>query len=304
METTAANPIRAAGIYISATMTTPTRPGKAPRPVWNVTAPPAYVDLMYRLGGRKYGRSYSFWTDPTEQIAAALAEGDAATSFAERKEAERERAAERADRYEGYADNARTRGQSAYDKAHAIADRIPGGQPILVGHHSEGRARRDIARIDSNMHKWLDEGKKADHFEHRAAVAGVKATGKHSVGFIQRRIEEVSAELRGFERYLDPAYRNYDGKPLLPGPERDRYERLAAEYRDRLSYWQAEMETAGGVKFGPDTIKVGDRVKTRGRWLEVTRVNAKTVSTINRNITPAWPGKTPYAEITDHEPAA
>jgi hypothetical protein len=33
---------------------------------------------------------------------------------------------------------------------------IPFGQPILVGHHSEGRARRDQGRIESGMRAGVE----------------------------------------------------------------------------------------------------------------------------------------------------
>lgn len=37
--------------------------------------------------------------------------------------------------------------QAAHDKAKTLGEQIPFGQPILIGHHSEGRMRRHAARI-------------------------------------------------------------------------------------------------------------------------------------------------------------
>src|SRR5436305_853670 len=52
------------------------------------------------------------------------------------------------------------------------------GQPILVGHHSEKRHRRDIAKIDNGMRKTIELGGKsaaqasaADEIEAQAAAA-------------------------------------------------------------------------------------------------------------------------------------
>ena len=42
------------------------------------------------------------------------------------------------------------------------------GQPILVGHHSEKRHRRDLERIDRNMQKGFAEREKANRHESRA----------------------------------------------------------------------------------------------------------------------------------------
>ncbi|HEY3498549.1 MAG TPA: DUF3560 domain-containing protein, partial [Polyangiaceae bacterium] len=52
-----------------------------------------------------------------------------------------------------------------------IARCIPLGQPILVGHHSERRHRRDVERIHSNMGKGLALVREAEALERRAAVA-------------------------------------------------------------------------------------------------------------------------------------
>lgn len=46
--------------------------------------------------------------------------------------------------------------EAAFTAASKLADSIPMGQPILVGHHSEAHARRDADRIDANMRKGCD----------------------------------------------------------------------------------------------------------------------------------------------------
>ena len=53
-----------------------------------------------------------------------------------------ERAQERAERFEEYSDKREAEAHRAKAAVDAIADGIPLGQPILVGHHSERRARR------------------------------------------------------------------------------------------------------------------------------------------------------------------
>lgn len=47
------------------------------------------------------------------------------------------------------------------EKARAISDRIPMGQPVLVGHHSEKRHRKDLSRIRGNYEKAGDCSQKA-----------------------------------------------------------------------------------------------------------------------------------------------
>lgn len=48
---------------------------------------------------------------------------------------------------------------------------IPPGQPILVGHHSERRHRRDLARVDANFRRASEAEKEAQDLARRADAA-------------------------------------------------------------------------------------------------------------------------------------
>jgi hypothetical protein len=48
---------------------------------------------------------------------------------------------------------------------------IPLGQPILVGHHSEKRHRKDLNRIDRHFEEAKEHHDKAEYFRRRAAAA-------------------------------------------------------------------------------------------------------------------------------------
>ncbi|MGL6579866.1 DUF3560 domain-containing protein [Aeromonas hydrophila] len=54
----------------------------------------------------------------------------------------------------------------------AILSFISPGQPILVGHHSERRHRRDLKRMDQHMEKAVALANKANYLEERAASVG------------------------------------------------------------------------------------------------------------------------------------
>jgi hypothetical protein len=60
---------------------------------------------------------------------------------------------------------------SAHARARAIGDMIPMGQPILVGHHSEKRHRRDLGRIDRSMRRSIALSDESKHLAERAARA-------------------------------------------------------------------------------------------------------------------------------------
>jgi hypothetical protein len=66
-----------AGLRIVASMTTPSRPGKQPRPVWNVAGNLAFWrPMLTDVGGSWYRGVFSFWDDPTDAIEAACLEAE------------------------------------------------------------------------------------------------------------------------------------------------------------------------------------------------------------------------------------
>jgi hypothetical protein len=118
-----------------------------------------------------------------------------------------------------WAGKAEDRSASAYAGAHRIADGIPFGQPILVGHHSEKHARRDADRIYRGMEKGHDEHKLADH--HRSAAAGLAQALDKSIfsddddatSALTARIAEREAE-REQMKQVNKLYRKGDAAGL------------------------------------------------------------------------------------------
>ncbi len=90
--------------------------------------------------------------------------------YQERKEA-------RIDRFEQRAASAQAESAAASHAAHEIMRLIPPGQPILVGHHSERRHRRDLDKIDRNMRKSIEADEKAAYYSSRAASAARSPPG-------------------------------------------------------------------------------------------------------------------------------
>jgi hypothetical protein len=67
----------------------------------------------------------------------------------------------------------------AFDRARRIADNIPLGQPILVGHHSERHARADQKRIENGMRAGCESMEMAK--THRSKASGIERQLEHSV---------------------------------------------------------------------------------------------------------------------------
>lgn len=114
-----------------------------------------------------------------------------------------DRAKARADRYEARSESRSADAAAARAKADAIADHIPFGQPILVGHHSEARARKDHARIQSASREAIQLWETAAYWEARAHAAKRHAAYKHDPAVRRRRIETLKAAQRKHERSRD-----------------------------------------------------------------------------------------------------
>lgn len=84
-----------------------------------------------------------------------------------------ERRKARIQRLKAGAESARSSAAEHLAAAKRTADLIPFGQPILVGHHSEKRHRRDLERIQNNYAKGFEELKLAETLESRAEHAEI-----------------------------------------------------------------------------------------------------------------------------------
>lgn len=116
-----------------------------------------------------------------------------------------DRAEQRAERFGNRSDNHAAEAQRAHDAAKTIADNIPFGQPILVGHHSERRARKDVERIQNGFRKWVNMWESSQYWRERAAGALANAKYKERPDVRARRIKAIEADRRKQQRILDEA---------------------------------------------------------------------------------------------------
>lgn len=125
----------------------------------------------------------------------------------------RERLERKAEKRRDWAGSAATKANAAHDRVHEIADGIPFGQPILIGHHSEGRARRDQARMESGMSAAVELGRKAER--HAAAADGIEralatsifSDDEDAVEQLRAKVERLEAK-RAEMKAANTAYRS------------------------------------------------------------------------------------------------
>ena len=79
-----------------------------------------------------------------------------------------ERAKQRSARFSVYQGKRKSDADQAYNAVKEITDRIPFGQPILIGHHSQKRAERDQRRIEQGRQKAVKMWQTSDYWKERA----------------------------------------------------------------------------------------------------------------------------------------
>ncbi len=278
--------LAAFGLRIEATMTAPSKPGKMPRPVWIVRGNVFGLEAFFRdIKGRKFRGAWSFFEDPSRNILEQVLT-NGRQSFAEQVQSDVDRQLAKARRYQTYAANAKARAESRCNTASKIGSAIPFGQPILVGHHSERRHRRDIERIHQNMSKSIEESGKAEYFKGRALDLSRADARLQNRRFVGNRISDARKEIAQLSKWAEATH------PRL------------IQAQEKLTYWQsrlAEIETqrqeSGAAVASSETIKVGHLVYYIGSWLPVVRVNKKTVTVSNWLDVPTLHYKIEYTRI-------
>jgi protein-L-isoaspartate O-methyltransferase len=142
------------------------------------------------------------WTPAREDLLLELCGeiGDEDTSLVERAEV-------RADRFEDYGESRAREGDAAYAGVQNITEHIPLGQPILVGHHSERRARRDAERIEAGMRRAVNAWETSEYWTRRAKGALSHAKYKERPDVRHRRIKGLEAERRKYQKEIDNAHK-------------------------------------------------------------------------------------------------
>jgi SAM-dependent methyltransferase len=258
------------------------------------------------------------WTPEREDLLIELCGeiGDEDTSLVERAE-------ERSERFEDYSDKRERDAYQAKATVDAIADAIPFGQPILVGHHSERHARKHKEQIESGMRKAVKMWETSQYWADRAAGAIRHAKYKELPDVRHRRIKGLESDLRKFRAAFTPCPKtkpieqeDRDGvrKPYvwvglgrggywvkqesLPEIEA-RYNRWIKHTENRLAYERAMLNEAGGIKADSFDLQVGGMILAHGLWLTIVKINkasgdvVSSVSTNNKR----WPRVVSVEEI-------
>lgn len=224
-------------------------------------------------------------------------------SFIEQIEAKQEHAEARAERMEERAENAARHSESLYKHAHSMADTIPFGQPILVGHYSEGRDRRFRERIVRTFERAFEEGDNAKYYEMCAQCARQSADGAQysNPRYLGNRIKEMKSEIALLENRLQGKFYHYsEPKPISP-EYAEKLTGLLDEAHEKLEFFEHCLAACPNV-FTKESLKGKTAVKIRGRWEPIVKLNPTTVAVPNicyqtEDAQRKWPLKYAYTEV-------
>jgi hypothetical protein len=110
-----------------------------------------------------------------------------------------EYAKKKAERLEGWAKNAEERSNNLWEASKEGSDFLSLGEPIKVGHHSEGKHRRLIERNNNRMGKSIEEQKKAEYLNQKSEYwkekeNDINLSMPESVEFYECKVEEAKAK--------------------------------------------------------------------------------------------------------------
>jgi hypothetical protein len=224
-------------------------------------------------------------------------------AFAEAEAERNNRADDRAERYEDRAVRAAANADARWEASDSITRNIPMGQPILVGHHSEGRHRRVLEKSHNHIRAAIAEQDRAKRFAGRAEASAGYQSGRENLPTTLRRIERLEADLRRIQRAL--ASRPIGPDAAAMAAWRTAREADVVQLADEIAHWKAHVEArkADGVKvWGPDDFTKGDFVKAVGSWHRVVRVNKKSL-TVPSVAGGSWTDTLPYDKVQDRRAA-
>ncbi|TMR92820.1 DUF3560 domain-containing protein [Nonomuraea basaltis] len=203
-----------------------------------------------------------------------------------------DRLEDRRDALERKADRHAGEAAAAHERANQLGERFAGGQPILVGHHSERGARRDQKRMHQAMSKSIDENDQAQETARRANAVGSQLRRSATPEVTARRIKTAESELRKIQKSLDGYERrhlDHTGNPYYienhepaQGDYREMQLARKVQLENQLEYDRAQLaaavEAGEYVEWGKHNVHVGDVVHYWGlRPRSVVKVNTATV---------------------------
>ncbi|SDA85243.1 protein of unknown function [Pseudomonas sp. NFPP33] len=151
----------------------------------------------------------------------------------------------RKDRLEERAAGAIQNSDAAYRASHKATEGIVMGQPILVGHHSEGRHRGAIKRANNSMRKSVEEARRAEELQRRADAVGTGGISSDDPEAV-RKLREQLATITSNQEFMKAANKVVKSKKS----DQDKIAALVAQgFTEESAARHLQPDYAGRVGF-------------------------------------------------------
>ncbi|MER5951185.1 DUF3560 domain-containing protein [Streptomyces sp. NPDC001904] len=222
-------------------------------------------------------------------------------------------AAARAERFGRWAQRAATEAEAHYAQGQRMLKSIPPGQPILYDHYSANREIRFRERMRRHFELGHAASLNAGEWARRAEHAGHYTQHRQAPGATLRRITDLVASVRRIERQQRAEVLRAtegQGEPESLVDVLAELDRKHHDLTEQIGYWQhviAEAKTNGARIYGPDDFTAGQFAHVCGRWVEVLKVNLKSLSVascaarqdvVTREDPGVRPARVPYSSVT------
>jgi DNA repair exonuclease SbcCD ATPase subunit len=177
----------------------------------------------------------------------------------------RERLEAKIERRREWAAKAHVKSEQRFAAVSRIADNIPFGQPILVGHHSEKHARRDAERIHNGIAKAVELADMANHHESKAGgleaqlATTIFSDDENAVDAPEAKVAKLEKR-RDDMKAINKAWKKKDAKALEPFGLS--LEKLAEQIATLPSYQQAQPFP------GYSLTNIGGRIRQAKKRIE------------------------------------
>ena len=110
-----------------------------------------------------------------------------------------------------------TQEAEALDKINRHVGEILNGQPILIGHHSEKRHRREIERMHNRIHKSIEHNKTAEYYDNKIKnienPRSISSDDPEAVKRLKEKLDGVLREIAYWKTIKKAEPRTYDSSP-------------------------------------------------------------------------------------------
>lgn len=202
------------------------------------------------------------------------------------------------------------------EQARERSEAIPLAQPAMPGHYSYPADRRARDRTHRMEGKAIEEGRRAAYLAGKAQAAESYQQHRNDPAVTLRRIAGLETQLRRIHKWLNGQSAGGYKRSLSPESVAE-MRREEEETAEQLTYWRtvvAQAEADGFTVYGPSHFGKGDYARIDGRWYEVLRVNAKSLTVpggpdvrpviSNANRAYSWDDRRPYDQVTGQMSAA